>query len=85
MNLKLQNEKQVFFIKKALGFVQTPRQPPTIFSPNQKVSRVGLGDPFVLECIARGNPQPSVRIVTPERQDLGEFRDANRPQELQVS
>ena len=46
------------------------RERPTINSPNQKYTNVRVGSQFVLECIARGNPLPSIRIETPTRMIL---------------
>jgi hypothetical protein len=40
---------------------------PTIYSPNARETSVKNGDRFVLECVARGNPVPNIRIATPNR------------------
>ena len=58
---------------------QEQRNPPSIYSPNLKVTSVQKGDPFTLECVAIGNPIPSIRIETPSRSRIGEF---NLPQAI---
>lgn len=55
------------------------RQPPRIFSPNERINKVRLGSSFTLECTARGNPLPSIRIETPNsqniRKEISDIRD----------
>jgi len=46
-------------------------------SPNQPLTKVRLGSPFQLECFARGNPLPSIRIETP---GVTQIRFDNRAQ-----
>lgn len=42
------------------------REPPSIYSPNQRTISLDIGDRFSLECIARGDPLPSIRIQSPD-------------------
>jgi hypothetical protein len=42
------------------------RERPSIYSPNQRQISLDIGEPFLLECVARGNPMPSIRIQPPE-------------------
>ena len=66
----------LFFVKQKGNNL---RQPPSIFSPNERVNKVRIGSPFTLECTARGNPLPSIRIETPSgpymRKQISEIRD----------
>ena len=62
---------------------QEPMYPPTIYSPNQKSTRVKVGTPFMLQCVAHGNPIPSIRIETPKR-SAGPYPPARLVDRLQV-
>lgn len=53
---------------------ETVRQPPVIYSPNQRVIKISRGEAFSLECSAIGDPTPSVRIEPPKNSYISEFR-----------
>ena len=65
---------------------QQPRVPPSIYSPNPKVTSVQRGDPFTLECVGIGSPLPSIRIETPGRSRLADFNSQkNRQAKVDIS
>lgn len=49
-----------------LGKPTASRVPPSIYSPNPRSTTLDIGEQFSLECIARGDPLPSIRIQAPE-------------------
>lgn len=50
----------------------TQNAPPTVHSLNSETIEVDIGQPFSLECYAKGNPTPSIRIIAPQNRDSGE-------------
>ena len=65
---------------------QQQRIPPSIYSPNPKVTSVKKGDPFTLECVGIGSPLPSIRIETPGRSRMADFNSQmNRQAKVDIS
>lgn len=58
---------------------ETVRQPPRIYSQTPRRQSIRLGEPFVLECSAIGDPRPRVRIEPPPSRLISEFR-AQQPE-----
>ena len=66
------------------------RIPPSIYSPNQRVTSVLAGDSFTLECVGVGSPVPSIRIETPSRSRFAELNvqpnlQPNRQAKIEIS
>ena len=62
------------------------RIPPSIYSPNQRVTSVRKGDPFTLECVGIGSPVPSIRIETPAKSRIADLiSQLNRQAKIDIS
>jgi hypothetical protein len=46
---------------------------------------IAQGEPFTLECVARGNPQPSIRIETPGTRRIADFNQRQRQARFEIS
>lgn len=58
--------KEQLFVTVQTSQPSGSRTPPSIYSPNQRQIDLNIGEPFTLECVARGDPMPSIRIQPPE-------------------